>query len=66
MTLFNVRNLSTRVVAVATLLLAALLIGRWYVDTRWTTETLQAVEAGHITSRAGAAAQHKGAERVVR
>ncbi len=43
-----------RIPVYATLLLAALLVGRWYVDTDWTTETLQAVEVGHVVSTARA------------
>ena len=45
-----------RIPVYATLLLAALLVGRWYVDTRWTTETVQALAAGHIASTATEAA----------
>ncbi len=30
-------------------------VGRWYVGTQWTTETIQAVAAGHMASTAAAA-----------
>ena len=43
-----------RIPVYATLLLAAFLIGRWYVDSQWITETLQAVAAGHVESTAEA------------
>ena len=45
-----------RIPVYATLVLAAFLIGRWYVDTRGTTETLQALAAVHAESTAAAAA----------
>ena len=41
-----------RIPVYATLLLAAFLVGRWYVDTRWITEALHAVAAGHVESTA--------------
>ena len=43
-----------RIPLYATLLLAAFLVGRWFVDPQWITETLQAVEVGHVVSTAGA------------
>ena len=43
-----------RIPVYATLLLATFLVGRWYVDTDWTTETIQAVAAGRLVSTAKA------------
>ena len=48
--------MSRRIPVYATLLLAAFLVGRWYVETQWITETLQAVAAGHVESTAAATA----------
>ena len=36
------------------LLVTAILVARWFVDTQWLTEALQAVEAGHVVSTARA------------
>ncbi len=41
-----------RIPVYATLLLAAFLIASWSLDTEWITETLEAVEAGHVASTA--------------
>ncbi len=43
-----------RIPVYVTLLVAAVLVGRSFVDTQWITETLQAVEVGHVVSTAGA------------
>ena len=46
--------MSRRIPVYATLVLAAFLVGRWFVDTQWIAETIQAVEAGHVASAAEA------------